>query len=181
MDIALVLDLSGSMETLINLIVEFAYQLANNLPISSDVTRVALVTYADASQVQFYLDEYSDKRDILNAIVALSKGGRTGTSSAIRTTYQEVYTTSRGDWTGVTNYAVVVSDGGANIEKERTAIEATEAKNRGIEIFSVAVGDNPYMPEMTAIASSPSSEFTIRVRNDGEISDGVESLLSRVC
>ncbi|ELU16324.1 hypothetical protein CAPTEDRAFT_192434 [Capitella teleta] len=181
MDIALVLDLSGSVDSLINLIINFAYEFVTNLPISSDVTRVAMVTYTDTPEVAFYLDTYTDKREILNAIVAQKKGGRTGTSAAIKMMYEDVYATSRGDRNGVTNYAIVVSDGGSNIQKESTVLEALEAKNRGIEIFGVAVGEDPFIPEMNSIASDPANEFTVRVRSDSDIEDGVGSLLSRVC
>lgn len=181
MDMALILDLSGSVSVVQDIIIEFAYQLLQELPVGSDVARVAMIVYADKAEAYFYLDTYTSKREILNAVVAKFAGGRTGTADALKLMYEDVFSAARGDRTGVTNYAVLVSDGGSNIRKDMTITEAREAHSRNIEIFSVAVGDHSYMEEMNDIASKPSNEYVLQLASAANISSVVDDLLMRVC
>ena len=181
MDIVLVLDLSGSVSSVQNITMQFAYEVAMGLPIDSDLARVAVIVYADNPDICFYLDSFNSKRGVLNALVAKFSGGKTGTESAIRTMYQDVFSSARGDRTGVDNVAVVVSDGGSNIDNERTIPEANRAKQGGITIFSVAIGERPYMGEMEGMASTPTSEHTIRLASPADVSSAAADLLGKLC
>eukprot|EP00914_Ancora_sagittata_P021293 GHVO01041937.1.p1 GENE.GHVO01041937.1~~GHVO01041937.1.p1 ORF type:complete len:183 (+),score=19.16 GHVO01041937.1:634-1182(+) len=181
MDIALILDLSGSVESVRDLILKFAEQFVGDLPIGSDLVRLALINYADDVDVGFYLDTYTSKRAVMNALVATYHSGRTGTAAAVRMMYDQVFTTSRGDRRNVDNYAIVVSDGGSNIEREKTIPSADEAKQRGITMFSVAIGPTPDMGEMEGMANTPSSEYLVRLRTSSDTQSASQDLISKLC
>ena len=181
MDVVLILDLSGSVSTVQDLIMGFAYEVALGLPIGSELARISVIAYADTPDICFYLDSYTSKRGVLNALVAKFSGGRTGTESAIRTMYEDVFTASRGDRSGVQNYAIVVSDGGSNIDNQRTLPEALNAKQRGITMYSVAIGERPYMGEMEGIANDPPSDYTIRLASADDVPMAAADLLSKLC
>lgn len=132
MDVALVLDLSGSMDMVQELVIEFARQIIQRLPISQGRARVGLVSYADTATVNFFLNKYNSREGILNAVAFREAGGRTNTQEAIRRAYSEVFTASNGDRNGVDNIMIVVTDGGSNIQQENTAREAATAKQQGI-------------------------------------------------
>lgn len=181
MDIVLVLDLSGSVETVRDLIMEFAYQFTLDLPLASDLVRLSVINYADTPFVCFHLDTYTSKRGVLNALVAKFYGGRTGTESALRTMYEDVFTSARGDRASVDNYAIVVSDGRSNINRDRTIPEARMARSRGVNIYSVAVGESPSMGEMEGIANTPSSEYTVRLATADDVKMASDELMDHLC
>jgi hypothetical protein len=123
---------------------------------------VGVITYSDNAQVEFYLDSYSDRRDVLNALSFMQRGGRTNTQEALRLSNEDIFTASRfvfsfqkrklnemlmnlmvcrGDRTGVDDVAILLTDGGSNISKDRTIPRARDLKNNQVEVFVVAVGD----------------------------------------
>lgn len=48
---------------------------------------------------------------------------------------------SRGDRDGVDNKVILLTDGGSNIDATNTIPRARDLKNRGVEIYVVAIGD----------------------------------------
>ena len=64
-------------------------------------------------------------------LAAFLPSGRTNTQEAIRLAYQNVFTSSGGDRSGVPNIMVVVTDGGSNVNEFQTSIEAQNARNQG--------------------------------------------------
>ena len=78
--------------------------------------------------------------------------GTTNTQSALRLSYQSVFVSSRGDRAAVANIAVVVTDGQSNVQADRTLVEAQAARQRGIRLVAVAVGDQVGQREIDGIA-----------------------------
>ena len=64
MDVAVVLDLSGSNDDIFDAIVDFTRVLTLGLPVSSGSVRIAVVRYSDSANVSFYLDEYSTNQQV---------------------------------------------------------------------------------------------------------------------
>jgi uncharacterized protein with von Willebrand factor type A (vWA) domain len=181
MDICLVLDLSGSVRTVRDIIIEFAYELARRLPIDSDVARVAAISYSDDAEVSFGLDQFTLKREVLNALSFSSSVGRTGTKAALSLLTSDVFNQNSGNRNGVPDIAVVISDGWSNINSDLTVDQAAIARGSGVAIHSVIVGSTPNFAEMEAIADVPSSEYTVRVASTADVITGVETLLNRLC
>ena len=70
MDLTFILDFSGSMDDLFDIVIVFAREVTQGLPFQlGGLTRVAVVTYETGGEVQFYLDEYTTKLQVLNALV----------------------------------------------------------------------------------------------------------------
>jgi len=70
LDLAFVLDLSGSVEEAYGLVLELARQTISGLNVDrSSGTRVAVITFSDQATVKFYLDEYASTSEVLNALV----------------------------------------------------------------------------------------------------------------
>lgn len=68
MDLAFVVDMSGSIGVSSRSIIQLVRHVVHGLPIALDRTRVALVTYTSTASVNFHLDAYKSKREILNAL-----------------------------------------------------------------------------------------------------------------
>ena len=69
-------------------------------------------------KVNFRLDAYNRKSDILNAIAYLPQsGGRTNTAAGINTMRSDVFTKT-GDRAGIKNVAILLSDGNTNVNPQ---------------------------------------------------------------
>ena len=107
--------------------------------------------------------------------------GTTNTQDALRLTYQSVFTSNRGDRSGVRNVAVVVSDGNSNVAAHRTIPEAEAARQHGVELFAVAVGENSNTGEMAGIANDPDGEHLLSMRTENELTTTANRLLKWLC
>jgi len=89
-DVVFLLDASGSIgrrnfEKATRLVGELVEMLdVDGPPDSRLVSRVGLVTFGDNATVQFHLDRFSNRDDILHATNVRHKGGTTNTHLAIR-------------------------------------------------------------------------------------------------
>lgn len=69
MDVAIVLDMSGSNEQTFDAMFDFTRMLTLGLPVGSEATRVAIVTYSDTANVTFFLNEYSTSQQVNSLFV----------------------------------------------------------------------------------------------------------------
>jgi len=92
-DVVFVLDASGSIGTTkFHRVTRFVADVVEKLSVvdgassagSRLATRVGLVTFSDFADVEFHLDRYSRKIDVLHALNARFLGGVTSTHDAIR-------------------------------------------------------------------------------------------------
>ena len=59
MDVAIVLDMSGSNQQLFDAMLDLTRRLTLGLPVYESYTTIAVVRYSDTANVSFYLDTYS--------------------------------------------------------------------------------------------------------------------------
>ena len=63
---------------------------------------------------------------------------------------------------------------------ERTFVEAERARERGIMVFVVAVGE-VYIEEAYQIANDPNSDYVVQIKTQADIEQGVDELLIKLC
>ena len=68
MDVAFVLDFSGSLDDVVNITIQLTYEIVEGLPFTNNRVRVALVSFSDEATLHFDLNEYTTKPEILNAL-----------------------------------------------------------------------------------------------------------------
>ena len=179
MDVGLVIDLSGSLEIVYETIIRFAEELVYRLPIAFYRANVGIISYQDTAEVNAALGQYDTTRELLAALQFGSYGGKTNTAEALRLTYQELFT--GGDRSGVPNKAILITDGRSNINEGGTIREAVTVKDSDIELYVVAVGDNPNMNEINDIASEPNNQFVVQVSNPTEVQHAAELIMDHLC
>ena len=80
LDVAFLLDVSGSEDEVSHLVIDLARQAIVGLPVGvpgrhdDGGVRVAVVTYNNVANVSFYLSNYTTTYDVLNALVYLQTG-----------------------------------------------------------------------------------------------------------
>ena len=156
MDLALIVDNSASVEYNYGDLKQFLADVTNYFDISLDKNRVAVVRFSDMAELEFQLDRYNNRGEILNHILRMPLSGKnTNTSGGIRETVQKVFSGSPGDRPHVCNVALLITDGVSTIEKNNTLSEADNAKQKNIEFFVVGVTNEINREELQSIASYP--------------------------
>ena len=181
MDLVFILDLSGSLGDIYDISLNFMYTVIFGLPVRSGRARVALISYADSARVEFHLNRYQSKQEILNALSFRAVGARTNTQEAINKAYNNVFISNRGDRGGVRNIAIVITDGRSNVNQGNTLREANRARQRNIEIFVAATTYKADMGEVNGIANDPDNTHVVRLRTKGESESSANQLLDRLC
>ncbi|KAK2165643.1 hypothetical protein LSH36_47g02029 [Paralvinella palmiformis] len=180
-DLTLLVDISGSLEQGYDIQQTFTEKFIQGLDFKYGRTRVAFVTFASSSQVHFYLDEYTTQRDVINAIDISEVGFETNIANGIQTVWDAVYRESRGDRNGVDNVMMLLSDGKATISPSLTEVQAARAKASGIEIYTIAIGDNVNKEMLRKVASTPETEHFFELPTRTDVDKVVSDVLDKIC
>lgn len=180
LDVALVLDFSASLDMVYRTVIAFAKEMVYGLPAPTDV-RIAVVDYDDVARLHFHLNKYTTNKEfIINALSFSEKGTRTNTQAALDLLTTHVFTAANGDRSGVKNVAVVVTDGGSNIQQAQTVAKAQQARNAGIELFVAAYG-NYQMSEINDIANDPDSSHVVQIGINNDVKSAASRMLDLLC
>ena len=138
-------------------VLNFTKTIVNSFPVGPDQFRIGVVSYSNRATVAFHLNTYDNKQDILDAIDVIPyKDQETNTSGALRTMYDIMFTKANGDRSTAQNVGFVVTDGASTRDKHLTIPEAKTAKDQGITIFAVGIGDEISPRELREMATKPS-------------------------
>jgi collagen type VI alpha len=181
MDIVFLLDLSGSLEEVYDVVIQFAKQSMYGLPIGQSQVRASVITYADQASISFDLNTFSTPAELRNALAFSKAGGTTNTQAAINLAYNTEFTTAKGDRPNVKNVMVIVTDGLSTVMPQNTLPEAAAARQRSIEIYSVGIGNQVNVAEMDGMASEPKQNHMVFVPDTSSVSQGAKELLDLLC
>ena len=145
-------------------------------------TRVAVVLFSDEASIQFPLNEYTRREEVLNAIAFKNDMKRTGTAAGLRALRQDVFSNANGDRTGFDNYAIVITDGRSNIDSDLTPQEAASLQAVA-EVFAVGVGHNGQVDrnEINDIASDTDSDHAYFMEREEELDLVANNILDVIC
>ena len=177
-DVVFLLDFSGSVDTLTNMVVAFTIDIVYGLPFANGFTRVGVASYSDDVNVAFNLNRYSTQRDVLNAISFSQFGGRTHTAAALRKARDSMLSVENGRRDGVRGVVVLVTDGESNVNAEMTQEEARRLRDTGVVVIVIAVGDRVGEEEASEMAS-PNRMYRVRERAD--VPSVARTVLDRMC
>ena len=183
-DLAFVLDSSGSIRIeRFPEVKEFLVNITKRLDVHRDRVRIGMVYWSDDAHVGFRLNQYSSRQDVINAIRSVPfLGAKTNTASALSLLRKDIFQERNGDRNEARNLAVVLSDGNSNINPENTFPEAAAAREDGIYIMGVVVGNKfANMVEMEGIASIPSKENVFNVERFSDLRTIVAEISDSTC
>ncbi|XP_066485256.1 collagen alpha-4(VI) chain-like [Tiliqua scincoides] len=158
----------------------FIDTLVSSLNIGSNHVRIGLAQYSDAPYVEFLLNQYSLKNDILEQIQNLSfRGGNSYTGAALNFIRERYFTKAAGSRAQehVSQVIILITDGESN---DDVKIPATELRAEGISIYVVGIGIQD-MTELKEIASKPFEKFLFNTDNFDILKNLPSSLLQTVC
>ena len=139
LDLAFVLDASGSIgSSNWPTIIDFCRDLVDTLTVGSAYSQVAVVIFSTSATVNFNLNSYLTKADVLAAIDRLVyTGGVTNLNAALGLLNTNVYADGNGMRAGAEKVAVIITDGVDN-GGSTTIDTATTCKDvTGIRLMAV--------------------------------------------
>ena len=120
--------------------------------------RFGLSKFAISALPEFYLNEYEDTTNVLNAVDELGYiYGNTDTAEAIRQTREDYFRKEKGDRPDARNMIVLVTDGLDNAHTIRRHAEAVKTKIAGIGLLPIGVNvhEKEELAKMTSWQSGP--------------------------
>lgn len=144
---------------------DFVQRVVEKLNFEDSMDHVSVVQYSTSAEVHFYLNSYSTKDEILNAISTVKhKGGRrVNTGSALQYVRENIFTASAGSrhQQGVPNVLILLrgSRSTDNVDQPASAL-----KESGVLIF--AVGPRNLSSEIQRIANGPTYAQTVSELSD---------------
>ena len=175
------MDLSGSVKDEYEMVVQFAQRVVYGLNMRYDRTRVGAVTFSTVVGDQFYMNTYTTKEAVINALNFHHEGGRTNMQAALEVTRTVHFKPSRGERTGVRNVVALISDGNSNVNAAKTIPEAKRLKGDAIDIFSIALGKSPNLPDLNEIANNPDSEYVVKLPTLADVDAAANEFLQHLC
>ncbi|XP_052813417.1 uncharacterized protein LOC128240703 isoform X7 [Mya arenaria] len=159
----------------------FMKNIVNYADIDSGSVRVGALIYSTEVEVQFYLNQYSTKNDVIAAIDKIPYiYGSTNTADGLQVMRDELFSFRNGDRDDAPNIAMVITDGVSNINGRRTIPEAITTRDLGIKIFAVGIGLTDTR-ELEGIASIPSSDNAFAVSDFDELVGLEQKIFTSIC
>ncbi len=166
------------------LILEFCQNLVQRFQIGSSFTNVGLVKFGNRGINEFFLKTFSTETSIVNAIGLTSYlDQNTNTSSGIYTMRTEQFTLANGDRSGITNVAIVLTDGESTFSRENTLPYALDAQNQGVVMYAVGITNNVNEIEVQGISSQPRqlNQNYFLAADFSDLSGIVDTIVNAVC
>ena len=185
-DLVFIIDGSGSIrherfQDIKDFVIGIVEELEIN-PNRPNKVKVAAICFDTEAFVEFYLNTYQTKQDIIQGIQRIHYlGGRTNIADAFRRMRRDVFLPSRGDWEGVPNFAIVFSDGASNVDETETLPEAIAARVEGAHIITVGVGYTLNIPVLQGMTSDPYQENLFTVESFNNLKGLIPNIIGATC
>uniref|UniRef100_A0A0B6XY64 VWFA domain-containing protein n=1 Tax=Arion vulgaris TaxID=1028688 RepID=A0A0B6XY64_9EUPU len=180
-DIIFLLDSSGSMGEENNALqLSFASKIAAHFVIGTSNSRFGAVLFSDIPEKIFDLNRYSNSKDLTKALTSADyHKGTTYTNKGLDFIRQKgMFSASSGGRPNAQDIVIVFTDGRSNLP-DQTTVAADNLKRQGVKIISVGIGDDLYLSELKAIASTRENVFV--APSFDMLSIVEQDLASRIC
>ena len=182
LDLVFVVDSSTSVrEPNFRSVLDFIQRFLTFADVDGGNVRVGMVTYSTDVHIQFHLNEFYTKDDVMRAVHAVPyRHGNTNTAEALETARSTMFSPRNGDRSSVDNLLIVITDGVSNINGFRTIPEAEIAKSEGIRIVAIGVGLVDTQ-ELDGIASRPIVDNQFLIKDFSQLMQVGEGIFSSFC
>ncbi|XP_078084812.1 collagen alpha-3(VI) chain-like isoform X2 [Mustelus asterias] len=160
-DIVFLIDGSSNVRTFFYLIRDLIINLIPNFNIAKDKDQISVVQYSDNARIEFPLNAYTNKEQVLAATrkLRLKGGRRLKTGFALDFVRRNVFSRSSGgrQHLGISQILVLVTSGKSQDDVKRPS---EELKQAGVVPFAIGIG-NVDRNELDQVAYSPKLTFQV--------------------
>jgi len=135
---------------------------------------------ASAMETGRFVDRCVQVQNALSLAFA-ERGGETNTQAALNLLHTTVFTAAGGARQGVPRIGVVVTDGHSTVLPDRTPAEAATARQSGVELFVVGVGEEVNLVELNSMGSTPTTDHVVMMALPVESLDTAWAILDQLC
>ncbi|KAK3793901.1 hypothetical protein RRG08_033477 [Elysia crispata] len=165
--------------------VTFVSKVIEYFDIGERKTRVATVSYSEEAKVEYHLDAYSSKRELIHTTANIPYVAALGSATlevrrALHTVRQEVFTQEHGYRRDAARVVIVITEERWE-EYEEVKEEAFALTTDGVHLFTIGVGPNVDYGQLRGVCSSPHDEHVFQVENYAAINTIKETLAQRTC
>lgn len=177
-DLVFVIDCSGSIrQERFPAVLDFFAKIVDEVELSPTKTRIGAISFADTSHVNFNLNSFVNKGDVINAIKRIKfLGEKTNIASALLMLKDTMFLPANGGRSNAQRVAILFTDGDSNVDADKTIPYAVEARNAQIFIIVVGLGTDVVLTELRSIASRPLNRTVFTT----PLASGLQSLLPGV-
>lgn len=180
-DIVFLVDASGSIgERNFQQIRDFLHSIVEAMDVDEKKVRIGMVLYSTKPQVEFYLNSFKNKNDMLQHIEILPyKRGLTYTGMAIDYTKTHVFNKNVGcrAENGIQQIAIIVTDGKS---LDDVLVPAANLHSEGVTVYAVGIQDAK-ITELKNIASHPAEEHVCFVQNFQQLENIKDKMSKQIC
>uniref|UniRef100_A0A480X968 Collagen alpha-1(XIV) chain isoform X2 n=1 Tax=Sus scrofa TaxID=9823 RepID=A0A480X968_PIG len=178
-DIVILVDGSWSIGRFnFRLVRSFLENLVTAFNVGSEKTRIGLAQYSGDPRIEWHLNAFSTKDEVIEAVRNLPyKGGNTLTGLALNYIFENSFKPEAGARTGVSKIGILITDGKS---QDDVIPPSRNLRESGVELFAIGV-KNADENELREIASEPDSTHVYNVAEFDLMHTVVESLTRTVC
>lgn len=159
----------------------FLKAIVDKFTIGQNQIQVGVVSFATNVRLDIKLNDFTNSRDLKIAIGDITQiETGTNTQDAINLIHSKLYEPSYGGRPWAKKQMVLITDG-LSSNLSATLLEGSIAKSKGIEIFTVLVGEGVDTLETREIASEPKEHHVFRVGDYKALMGIQNSLSSATC
>ncbi|KAM4770891.1 vitrin [Rhinophrynus dorsalis] len=175
-DIVFVIDGSSSVGTgNFRTVLQFIANISSEFEISDTDTRIGAVQYTYEQRLEFGLDRYGTKQDVVNAIMGINYwSGGTSTGAAITYASEQLFTKSKPNKRKI---MIVITDGRSY---DDVRVPATAAHRNGVIAYAVGIAWAA-QDELESIATDPDKDHSFFVDEFDNLYKFVGKIIQNIC
>lgn len=180
-DIVFLVDQSSSIgEKNFQQIRHFLYEMVQAFNVHVDKVRIGMAVYSTKAEVEFDLNAFKEKTDLLQYIRSLPyKGGVTNTGAALDFIRTHLFTETAGSRAayGIQQIAIVITD---SQSQDNVTVPAATLRRLGVTVYAVGI-QNANEQELNYIASDPSQDHVSVLTNFLQLHNLKEHIVKKIC
>lgn len=158
----------------------FVKNMVSRFDISQDKTRVGVVTFSNSYNLEVPLGSANSIGSLSDAIQRIPYAyGTTNTAEAIRFVRESGFTEERRR-EGVAHIIIALTDG-LSRDPLQTKLESDLARNQGIYLFAIGIGNGAKLEELQNIGNEPHDKYVFQVRSFRALDSIKDLLAARTC
>ena len=183
-DIAFLLDSSGSLKDDYSKEKGFLKALAASFGVSEDGARAGVVTFSYYTEHSIKLNDHFNLDDFNQAVDKIPlMGHTTRIDKALRLTQKEMFTAANGGREGVNKIVIVLTDGSQtkDNDSEDPGQVAKELRNMGYTVLAIGIGKGVNSTELADIAGDKNNVYSAATFDDLITTEFLDNVNKKGC